>query len=168
MVLQRLLSEDRQRRFSDAASELAALKSVPMPEQSGPIARADRTVPLAPVASAAAEPSLPSLTPAAMPSRRLSRVEERDLGAEGRLWPVVTALALSALVGSALGAWLATRVPRLLGACARQRCASESLSNSRFKGITACPARVRLPAINQATTQARMRACARAPRACDS
>ena len=30
-VLQRLLSEDPQRRFSDAASALAALKSVPMP-----------------------------------------------------------------------------------------------------------------------------------------
>jgi serine/threonine-protein kinase len=104
-VLQRLLSEDPQRRFADAVSALALLKSVPMPEQSGPIARADRTVPLAPVASAAAEPALPSLTPAASPSRRLSRVEERDLGAEGRLWPVVVALALSALVGSAIG-WL--------------------------------------------------------------
>jgi serine/threonine-protein kinase len=108
-VLQRLLSEDPQRRFADAVSALALLKSVPMPEQSGPIARADRTVPLAPVASAAAEPALPSLTPAASPSRRLSRVEERDLGAEGRLWPVVVALALSALVGSAIGWFLLSR-----------------------------------------------------------
>ena len=108
-MLQRLLSEDPQRRFADAASALALLKSVPMPEQSGPMARADRTVPLAPVASAAAEPSLPSLTPAAMPSRRLSRLEERDLGAEGRLWPVVAALALSALVGSAIGWFLLSR-----------------------------------------------------------
>ncbi len=108
-VLQRLLSEDPQRRFADAASALALLKSVPMPEQSGPIARADRTVPLAPVASAAAEPALLSLTPAAMPSRRLSRHEERDLGAEGRLWPVVAALALSALVGSAIGWFLLSR-----------------------------------------------------------
>ena len=108
-VLQRLLSEDPQRRFSDAASALAALKSVPMPEQSGPIARADRTLPLAPSASAAAEPVLPSLTPEATPSRRLSRVEERELGAEGRLWPVVVALALSALVGSAIGWFLLSR-----------------------------------------------------------
>ena len=108
-VLLRLLSEDPQRRFSDAASALAALKSVPMPEQSGPIARADRTLPLAPSASAAAEPALPSLTPEATPSRRLSRVEERELGAEGRLWPVVVALALSALVGSAIGWFLLSR-----------------------------------------------------------
>jgi serine/threonine-protein kinase len=108
-VLQRLLSEDPQRRFADAASVLAALKAVPMPEQSGPTARADRTVPLAPVASATAEPALPSLTPVATPSRRLSRVEARELGAEGRLWPVVAALALSALVGSAIGWFLLSR-----------------------------------------------------------
>ena len=44
-----------------------------------------------------------------MPSRRLSRLEERDLGAEGRLWPVVAALALSALVGSAIGWFLLSR-----------------------------------------------------------
>ena len=108
-VLQRLLSEDPQRRFPDAASVLAALQSVPMPEQSGPIAQADRTVPLAPVAIAAAKPALPSLTPSGVPSRRLSRVEERELGAEGRLWPVVAALALSALVGSAVGWFLLSR-----------------------------------------------------------
>jgi serine/threonine-protein kinase len=108
-VLQRLLSEDPQRRFPDAASALAALKAVPMPEQSGPMARADRTVPLAPSSITATEPALPSLTPAATPSRRLSRVEERELGAEGRLWPVVTALALSALVGSAIGWFLLSR-----------------------------------------------------------
>ena len=108
-VLQRLLSEDPQRRFSDAASALAALKSVPMPEQSGPLARADRTVPLAPQAMAVAEPVLPVSAPAATPSRRLTRMEERDLGAEGRLWPVVAALALSALVGSAIGWFLLSR-----------------------------------------------------------
>lgn len=108
-VLQRLLSEDPQRRFADAASVLAALKSVPMPEQSGPMARADRTVPLAPSSITATEPALPSLTPAATPSRRLSRLEERELGAEGRLWPVVAALALSALVGSAIGWFLLSR-----------------------------------------------------------
>ena len=108
-VLQRLLSEDPQRRFADATSALAALKSVPMPEQSGPIARADRTVPLAPSSITAAEPALPSLTSTATPSRRLSRVEERELGAEGRLWPVVAALALSALVGSAIGWFLLSR-----------------------------------------------------------
>ena len=108
-ALQRLLSEDPQRRFADAASALAALTSVPMPEQSGPMARADRTVPLAPQAIAVAEPALPSLTPAAPPSRRLSRLEERELGAEGRLWPVVGALALSALVGSAIGWFLLSR-----------------------------------------------------------
>ena len=108
-VLQRLLSEDPQRRFSDAASVLEALKSVPMPDQSGPMASADLTVPLAPVASAVAEPARPSLMPAAIASRRLSRVEERELGAEGRLWPVVAALALSVLVGSAIGWVLLSR-----------------------------------------------------------
>jgi serine/threonine-protein kinase len=108
-VLQRLLSEDPQRRFPDAASVLAALNSVPMPEQSGPIAQADRTVPLAPMAMAVAKPTLPSLTPSGAPSRRLSRGEERELGAEGRLWPVVATLALSALVGSAIGWYLLSR-----------------------------------------------------------
>ena len=108
-VLQRLLSEDPQRRFADAASVLAALKSVSMPEQSGPMARADRAAPLAPQAMAVAEPARPASALEATPSRRLSRLEERELGAEGRLWPVVAALALSALVGSAIGWFLLSR-----------------------------------------------------------
>ncbi len=122
-VIERLLSEDPTRRLADAAAVLQALKPVPMPQETGPVARADRTVVLAPQAESAAasvaglgassvpvEPALPALaTPSNPAARRRTRAEERDQGAEGRLWPVVIALALSALVGSAIGWFLLSR-----------------------------------------------------------
>ncbi|MED5384679.1 MAG: serine/threonine protein kinase [Cyanobacteriota bacterium] len=116
-ALERLLSEDPQHRFAAATEVLQALEVVPMPDSTGPIARSDRTVALAPAA-----PDLPNLqalstgmdVPDAAGSvpvqpRRLSRAEEREKGAEGRLWPVVAALALSALVGTAIGWYLLSR-----------------------------------------------------------
>ena len=118
-VIERLLSEDPTRRLEDAAAVLQALKPVPMPQETGPVARADRTVVLAPQAEpapeagpvpVATEPALPPLaTPSDPVVRRRTRAEERDQGAEGRLLPVLIALVLSALVGSAIGWFLLTR-----------------------------------------------------------
>ncbi len=115
-VLERLLLEDKESRFAEAAQVLAALEPLAMPESTGPIARADRTVVLAPRAVGRPAPDLPSLSspadpvPAADPtSLRRSRAEAREQGAEGRLWPVVLALALSALAGTAIGWFVLTR-----------------------------------------------------------
>ena len=103
-------------RFAEAAQVLAALEPLPMPDSTGPIARADRTVVPAPRAAGRPAPDLPSLrspadpVPAADPtSMRRSRAEAREQGAEGGLWPVVLALALSALAGTAIGWYVLTR-----------------------------------------------------------
>ena len=153
-LIERLLSRDSSRRFASAAEALAALQVIPMPESTGPVPRADRTVVLvpeapeplpgtsvvaadlaagnsqtrsagpavAPAAAAAAlqgirrvsapEPELPGLATGApapepafqAPSPR-PRSEEKEEAAEGGLWPVLIALVLSAVVGTALG-WL--------------------------------------------------------------
>ena len=115
-VLERLISETSEQRFAAASEVLKALEAVPMPETTGPTARSDRTVVLAPTA-----PDLPSVqAPSPPPSpadsqelpvqqRRRNRAEEREKGAEGRLWPVVVALALSALCGTAIGWYLLSR-----------------------------------------------------------
>jgi len=155
--IERLVSRDPARRFSSAAEALAALQAVPMPESTGPVARADRTVvlvPQAPVPSqalsglgvvdpaagqpqaafagpvgepataaaaaviqegrraVASGPELPGLAaaaPAPEPAFRAPaprpRPEEKEEAAEGGLWPVLTALVLSAVLGTALG-WL--------------------------------------------------------------
>ena len=115
-VLERLLLEDPDRRFAEAAQVLAALEPLAMSDSTGPVARADRTVVLAPRAAGRPSPDLPTLSspaevvPAADPtSMRRSRAEAREQGAEGRLWPVVLALALSALAGTAIGWFVLTR-----------------------------------------------------------
>jgi serine/threonine protein kinase, bacterial len=142
-ALARLLARDPGQRFASAAQALAALQALPMPETTGPVPRADRTVALVPppapapppppaeevhAAAAAgafdeaqppAEPpftpelpvvrtSRPPLPPSQLPASRL-RGEERELAAEGGLWPVVIALLLSAVVGTALGWWWLSR-----------------------------------------------------------
>ena len=153
-LIERLLSRDPSRRFTSAAEALAALQAVPMPESTGPVPRADRTVvlvpqapeplPEAPVAApdpaagnpqarsavpaeaaaaaaavlqdalpaAASGPELPGLataTPAPEPAFRAPvprpRPEEKEEAVEGGLWPVLIALVLSAVLGTALG-WL--------------------------------------------------------------
>ncbi len=121
-LLARLLGVEGTARFSSAAQALAAAQDVPMPESTGPVPRADRTVALMPPASmppaslpeASQEPpSLPPIpsAPVAAADERLprSRAEERDEAAEGGLWPVVIALVLSAVVGTALGWWWLSR-----------------------------------------------------------
>ncbi len=137
-LLERLLSTESERRFPSAAQALSAFQQLPMPESTGPVPRADRTVVLVPSAPepppapappshevAAAEPP-PAPPPAApeppsspAPSRpvppprpselRRSRQEAKEEAVEGRLWPVVLALALSAVVGVSLGWWLLGR-----------------------------------------------------------
>ena len=90
-VLERLLTADPSRRFPDAASAQEALQQLAMPEQTGPIEQ--------PIAASGrfAATALSSTT-----SPRRKRAMAREQGAEGRLWPVVIALALSAVVGSAI------------------------------------------------------------------
>jgi len=148
-ALRRMLSRDPSQRFASASQALAALQAVPMPDSTGPVPRADRTVALAPrpeppaesaaaVASpseppaasaeppaASAEPPAPA-EPVGRPSLRLvpppaptasqlrsarsrSREEEREAAAEGGLWPVLIALVLSAVAGTALGWWWLSR-----------------------------------------------------------
>ncbi len=132
--ISRLLQRDRGQRFASASQALAAFQALPMPESTGPVPRADRTVALVPPAPApqpTAQPSpqppaQPSSQPTAAPSVELpsldgppaaapaaaaprTRVEEREEAAEGGIWPVVIALVLSAVVGTALGWWWLSR-----------------------------------------------------------
>jgi len=115
----RLLERDSGQRFASASQALAAFQTLPMPESTGPVARADRTVALVPPPVAAApspapEPELPPLSPPPpltppTPAVMRSRLEEREEAAEGGIWPVVIALVLSAVVGTALGWWWLSR-----------------------------------------------------------
>ena len=135
-TLQRLLQRQPDQRFASASQALTAFQALAMPESTGPVPRADRTVVLVPppvrepaspavvssaaaaasmaaaaplAAAPAAPPELPPLgsTGAATPAR--SRGQARDEAAEGGLWPVVMALVLSAVVGTALGWWWLSR-----------------------------------------------------------
>ena len=107
-LLERMLAAEPGRRFPSAAAALQAAQELPMPDSTGPVPRADRTVVLVPLA-APPEPELPPLpVAAAAPAAVLplrSRQEVKEEAAEGRLWPVVLALVISAVVGTALG-WL--------------------------------------------------------------
>jgi serine/threonine-protein kinase len=108
-ALQRLLSVDPAQRFASPSAALQALQGVPMPESTGPVARADRTVALVPPRS----PELPTVAaqaPAPAPARR--RQELKEEAAEGRLIPVVIALVAALLVGTGL-AWLITNRDRV-------------------------------------------------------
>lgn len=151
--LQRLLARDPSRRFVSAAQALQALQGLQVPESTGPVPRADRTVMLVPPEAplpepaAVADPVAADFAVAAVavpqdldpqPGERLlaepitageeqeaqpwsaspvvalpqppaprprSRDEEREAAAEGGLWPVLVALVLSAVVGTAIGWW---------------------------------------------------------------
>ncbi|MFM7653110.1 MAG: serine/threonine protein kinase [Vulcanococcus sp.] len=157
-ALARLLSPDPAQRFRSAGAALEVFQAVPMPDSTGPVPRADRTVVLVPpqpqadpavtdavpaalrarvgaagaavaasdpaasaFAPGAARPSGPASQPgpqlpptaagpqrpsgaAAAPPQR-NRQLQREEEAEGRLWPVVLALVVSAVVGTGLG-WL--------------------------------------------------------------
>ena len=130
--LERLLQQDPARRFASAAQALAAFQALAMPESTGPVPRADRTVALMPPPPVLAEPVAPPAPPAPeppeppapepqlppvnpTPAERApapvpppplrTRADEREEAAEGGVWPVVIALVISAVVGTALG-WL--------------------------------------------------------------
>lgn len=165
--LRRLLSCDPAQRFASAGQALVAFQSMPMPDSTGPVPRADRTVALLPqpepLAESLPEPSglaaeppaaepappespapeslsaesvppeplllepdspapalprlrvVPSLAPSGEPLqpaplvRARSREEAREDAAEGGLWPVLIALMLSAVAGTALGWWWLSR-----------------------------------------------------------
>ena len=126
-VLERLLSEQGDRRFTSASEALKALQQVTMPESTGPQPRADRTLVLAPVVddepqAAPPSPDLPPLAAASQASERPRlRAEQRQQAAEGRLWPVVGALLVSALVGTAIGWFLLSRGKPPAGAPSTER-----------------------------------------------
>ena len=103
-ALERLLSASAEQRFASASAALQALQQLPMPDSTGPVPRADRTVVLVPP-PAAPRPELPP-EPVALPR---SRQELKDEAAEGRLWPVVIALVASAVLGTGLGWFLLSR-----------------------------------------------------------
>jgi serine/threonine-protein kinase len=143
-LLRRLLSADPRERFASAGQALVAAQALAMPDSTGPVPRADRTVALVPrpeptfqdsasqdaifqefaAEPAAPEPAAPEPDPEppAAPRLRLvpppaptaaqlrpvrtrSRDEQREEAAEGGLWPVLIALVVSAVVGTALGWW---------------------------------------------------------------
>ena len=149
--LQRLLERDPAHRFTSAAQALQALQALEVPDSTGPVPRADRTVMLVPPpvapspeveVDAAGTPGLDRVdapgseardlepqqqdrrpteaagsdtAPAAavvaqpqpqpLPPRPRSRDDEREAEVEGGLWPVLVALVLSAVVGTAIGWW---------------------------------------------------------------
>jgi serine/threonine-protein kinase len=109
--ISRLLERQPGERFASASQALAAFQAIPMPESTGPVPRADRTVALVPppppAPPAPAEPV--SEPPQPPPPALRSRLEEREEVAEGGVWPVVIALVLSAVVGTALGWWWLSR-----------------------------------------------------------
>jgi serine/threonine protein kinase, bacterial len=124
----RLLERQPGERFASASQALAAFQAIPMPESTGPVPRADRTValvppppparapapPPAPAPAAPEAPAEPAPEPVQLPPQPpapvlRSRLEEREEAAEGGVWPVVIALVLSAVVGTALGWWWLSR-----------------------------------------------------------
>jgi serine/threonine-protein kinase len=112
-VLARLLSTGAEERFPSASAALQALQQISMPDSTGPVARADRTVVLVP-APAAADPALPVVASAPSAPVPRTRQELKEEAAEGRLWPVVIALVVSAVVGTGLG-WLVLSRGRVAG-----------------------------------------------------
>jgi serine/threonine-protein kinase len=134
VLLERMLSSDPERRFSAVAQLIEPLAALPVPDSTGPVGRSDRTAVLMPVRASKpieadsqpiekpkplekAEPSEktepkpePQLPTTAAPRilRRVNRQQrqlEKERAAEGRFWPVVLVLVLTALLGSALG-WI--------------------------------------------------------------
>jgi serine/threonine-protein kinase len=137
--LARMVSPDPAQRFATAAEALMALQELPMPETTGPVPRADRTVVLVPTSAppppselarvpdnggeaetnledtdlepeAPMPPQQPSRRPSsAPPTPARARKMEREEQAEGGLWSVLLALIVSAVAGTALGWWWLSR-----------------------------------------------------------
>ena len=103
-VLERLLSTSPEQRFNSAAEVAEALAELPVPESTGPVSRTDCTAVLLPKVRPEPEPEAPPNPAPSRPSPE-ERRRVKEQAAEGSFWPVVIALLLAALVGSALG-WL--------------------------------------------------------------
>ena len=128
-LLARLITAEPRQRFGSASEALKAFQALAMPESTGPVPQADRTVVLVPPPAppeervepepespSPAEPPAPQLPPLPAPAASQaqaaparSRAEEREEAVEGGVWPVVIALVLSAVVGTALGWWFLNR-----------------------------------------------------------
>ena len=134
-ALARLLSADPAERFGSAAEAQAALAALPLPESSGPVPRPEPEAPAPAPAPAPVPAPAPTSAPAPVPApqaelpplpqsvltaqtavaaaggrrRDGSRDASREEVAEGGLWPVLIALVLSAVVGTALGWWWLSR-----------------------------------------------------------
>lgn len=96
-AMARLASEDPGQRFGSTQEAQVAFDSLPMPESTGPVPR------LEPCLTAPQPLPLPPRRPPR--PRRSARQQEREEAVEGGLWPVLIALVLSAVVGTALGWW---------------------------------------------------------------
>lgn len=130
--LVRLLSRDPDQRFASAAEALAACQALPMPDATGPVPRADRTLllvapdpdehsaaPLSaePMVNEGAPPPPPPPAEADEEPERLSRKahpkrlrrQQQEEAAEAGLAPVLVALAVSALLGTSVGWWWLSR-----------------------------------------------------------
>jgi serine/threonine-protein kinase len=126
-LLARLITAEPRQRFASTSEALKAFQTLAMPESTGPVPQAERTVVLVPPAAppeeqaepepeAEPEPQAPQLPPLPAPAASQapaaparSRAEEREEAVEGGVWPVVIALVLSAVVGTALGWWFLNR-----------------------------------------------------------
>lgn len=110
-ALVRLLSGDPAERFASAAEAQAAFDALPMPASTGPVPRPEPSFKPLVHDQDQTLPPVPQWVPA--PAAAGSSVRSRDLSrddvAEGGLWPVVMALVLSAVVGTALGWWWLSR-----------------------------------------------------------
>ena len=94
-LLERLISTDPKARYSSAAAVAEDLAQVAMPDSTGPVSRSDRTEVLVPRA----------VDPQAVPELPLAAQSTVEASPPPNPEPVVLALVLTALVGSALG-WL--------------------------------------------------------------
>ena len=126
-LLARLITAEPRQRFASTSEALKAFQTLAMPESTGPVPQAERTVVLVPPPAppeeqaepepeAEPEPQAPQLPPLPAPAASQapaaparSRAEEREEAVEGGVWPVVIALVLSAVVGTALGWWFLNR-----------------------------------------------------------
>lgn len=112
-TLARLLSADPADRFGSALEAQAAFEVLPLPASTGPVPRPEPSPQLL-VDERQQEltlPPLPQWVPpaAAAAGSARGRDDSREEVAEGGLWPVVMALVLSAVVGTALGWWWLSR-----------------------------------------------------------
>jgi serine/threonine-protein kinase len=135
-ALARLLGGDTTERLVSAREALAVFEALPMPGSSGPVPRPEPSL-MAPEPKPAARPEegvmdvqpriqeprfheprsqeaaieLPPLpvAPSSPPASRRNRGASREEVAEGGIWPVLIALVLSAVVGTALGWWWLSR-----------------------------------------------------------